>query len=290
MSYSNMHLQELFIIIILSFCANTIICGVYDYKVFESSEQTKDIFVKEQQLLKEFEKLEKLYQYHIDLVNTTMIEMIKAKVKLHKKATNVSSEVVKNPIAALRTIERTYKWKHKLFIEPKLKRNSSFANFMDDLIQTQQNMEKLLPFLKDLYDDAFIGTVRGIMMIQETYDLNLTEFATGKIFLDQEVSKKFSSASDYLDPTDLANIANIAFKMKWYDTALKYLRESVISYEQLPLEAKNDVPPWFINTLHEMKKNFTKVHNKSLLNKKKRVGEDWKLFPYLIDEGLFAKL
>ena len=76
--------------------------------------------------------------------------------------------------------------------------------------------------------------------------------------------------------------------MKWYDTALKFLKESISSLKRMPFNSNINIPPGLKQSLQRMKTKFVEFHNKSLMNKKKRIGEDWKLFPYLVDEGLSA--
>ena len=153
-------------------------------------------------------------------------------------------------------------------------------------MRIKQNIKKSLPFFNESTKNVLFGAVKGVMMIQETYDLNLTEFASGNFtYGDQMISDSFNIL-DQLDTLDLAVISKEAFKMKWYDTALKYLKESISSLQNMPLNRNINIPHGFEHILQQMRKKFSAFHNKSLINKKKRIGEDWKLFPYFVDQGL----
>ena len=129
------------------------------------------------------------------------------------------------------------------------------------------------------------GAQKGLIMLQETYDLNIREFAKGTI------RKEVASTSrkiDSLYPDDLASMSTIALNMfRWYDNSLQYLKASLEGFHNLSETQKKEfLPTNFKEKLLMMRSSYSVAHNEMLYKKRKHIGSDWKLFPYLVDKGV----
>ena len=245
------------------------------------------IFEKEKRILTELGKLYTLlHQYGTNLVNRTIRQRITTNERHLKGSMDVFSKLVKFPTTALRAVDN--KLESTSVTKPIANKWLSLSNINNGHIRIQENIEKMLPFFNESAEDVIFGAIKGVMMIQETYDLKIREFASGNFANDNQMISRSINKLDQLDTFDLTEIAKVAFQMGWYDTALKYLKESISSLKSTHLNLKINIPLGFNRNLQRMRKKFVEFHNTSLMNKRKRIGEDWKLFPYLIDNGLLA--
>jgi hypothetical protein len=72
--------------------------------------------------------------------------------------------------------------------------------------------------------------------------------------------------------------------MHWYDTSLKYLKRSIELVNEHFSEELNEGVNYIKSILLKMKIYFTTYHNTMLIERKRFIGEEWKLYPYIVDE------
>ena len=134
--------------------------------------------------------------------------------------------------------------------------------------------------------DLMKAACEGVIMLQETYDQNITEFSKGNLNVKsgfEENTRKIDS----LKVEDLLVMSNVAFNYyKWYDTAIKYLKEAFNMYYSQLMNSSNAKKYLEIeNRLLNMKNEYPLYHNDMWDKKITFIGPDWKMFPHKVDPG-----
>ena len=82
-------------------------------------------------------------------------------------------------------------------------------------------------------------------------------------------------------------MSNVAFNYyKWYDTAIKYLKEAFnMYYSQLVNSSNAKKYQEIENRLLNMKTEYPLYHNDMWDKKTNFIGPDWKMFPHKVDPG-----
>ena len=131
------------------------------------------------------------------------------------------------------------------------------------------------------------GAQKGLIMLHETYDLDIQDFAKGHLH-EKTGIEDGSRRPDSLQPDDLASMSSIAFNTyKWYDNSLKYLKEAMDLLSNISKEKNQNIWADFENTLLIIKKHYSTYHNELFQKKGIFIGEDWKLYRNIVDIGLF---
>ena len=194
----------LIIIIILQNCSYVYSSSLYDYGLFENFELTKDIFIQEQGVVKQLEDVRNaLYdQQH-------SVSQIGRGLELSTNEVDVTDTTFQDTSLPNKIV---YPFDLKdllLKVKPDEdnKTNSSSIKTRDihwhkDL--SHEDFSNNVPT-----HDIIIGASKGLLMIQETYNLNIKDFAKGN-FVTKYRSVNSSRQIDSLHPDDLANMATIA--------------------------------------------------------------------------------
>ena len=135
--------------------------------------------------------------------------------------------------------------------------------------------------------DIMKGGLRGLVMLQETYEQDIQLFSKGQLHLKSNIDTN-SRKKDSLKPDDLAAMSVLAFEFyKWYDNSLKYLREALKSFYLSSYVKKNrdNIMDGLEKYLLSMKIHYSSYHNQLHSKKKNILGNGWKLYPYIVDEG-----
>merc|ERR1719394_569955 len=116
-----------------------------------------------------------------------------------------------------------FEWE-KLFTEALIQFNSSF------LIKSSEISEKIDFYASNFPTsmDDIQGALNGLYRLQDSYNLNITQFASGTVSIEKLSPVKFQSYTGLIYE-DLKLIARIAFERKnyfrsveWFNEALKY--------------------------------------------------------------------
>ena len=259
------------IIKILLFLPIAAICDFYDYGIFENFEITKASFIKEQRIVRELEQMrDNLYQRkdYLDLY------------KEHLSTTNAVTEKLVD-----------FQVKDLFENRPFENKPDSYRDIYDEFTRNH-SLPDIFNFKYNVrMEKIFEEASKGLMMIHDTYDLDTKQFSRGHLNLKNGVEMK-SRKIDSLQPDDLASISTTAFRLHWYDTSLKYLREAIDLFNQISEEERRILllPSAFEDTLLQMKRGYSKYHNSLLIKKQQNIGPEWKLFPNLVNEGMNRKL
>ena len=249
------------------------ICSMYDFATIENVKITKARFIKEQHLVMSLKNMRnRLFCQICDMY-------------WHY---NVKFEMTKKDYA------RLIKVKSRNMVAVQVINHFCHSEFNKDLTYS------LLPqYLRNLHHVPEISTIdhtlsakhiikeclSGIMFLHETYDLNIEEFSKGKLYLKNEIDN--SRKTDKLQPDDLALASTIAFNNHWYSTGLKYLSESIIIvFNQHHTTEHNRYPSSFQNKMLNMKRGYSKYHTATLTKNNDTLEHQWKLRPYIVEEGL----
>ena len=248
----------------------------YEYLFLESFELSKDWFIKEQNLVKELtisrrnlygqivallSGTNEISQYHTDSILSDISDTEKYINLDMRNIRNYLNVTTMSPPATEYLIQSSTKRDTNLFSDIESIYNQSKASIVE-------------------------AAAKGVIMLQETYDQNITEYSKGHLRLKSGI-KRNTRSIDSLKLDDLTSMSTIAFDhYKWYDTSLKFLKEAFNSFYYLTLEEQRILPFDLEESLNKMKRRYTKVHNDLVVKKTNHIGPDWKTFPYMIDAGI----
>ena len=247
----------------------------YDYLFFENFELSKDLFVKEQNLVRE-----------LTISRRNLYNNIKA---LTSGIDNISQH---HPDSHPGDISGNEKWLNleirniRCHLDvttmfPPGTEYSMYNNTRDD--------RNLFSNIENIYNqpEALIleAAAKGVIMLQETYEQNITEYLKGHLRLKSGI-KRNGRGIDSLKVDDLASMSTIAFDhYKWYDTSIKYLKEAFNLFYSLTFEEQRMLHYNLEESLIKMKKQYPKYHNDLVAKKTNQIGPEWKIFPNMVDTG-----
>ena len=244
--------------------------------MFENFESTKSSFLKEQEFVKQLKNIRKSLNHKLE-----KLEVNENKNSNLKNNTSIYSE-----------------------IEASLKPNVFTS------LENPPSSDIEIPFLnehytihstsKKYYQDVFNHTLgfgdvenkeimraalQGLIMLQETYELDMQEYSKGQIRYKNQITKSYRNM-DSLNTEDLVTLSTIALNdFNWADNAITYLRAAIDTFNSIPTKEKTNQSDGFEKSLITMKNHLTVYHIEMLAKKDNPFGPDWKLHPYLIDPG-----
>ena len=258
---------------------NIAICGKYDFAVFENFEETRKIFSSEMKIVLFLGTINTDLAYRMGYLD----QMIKA-----EKTSYIFSS---SHLFRLFIIGSRY-YDVGLYIQSRLGREIIKRHKMRHSRNAIMALDIKYPLPAD---ELLSGALRGVMILHETYHLNLERFGRGEL-LDHATILK-SRKSDSLKADDLAFMAVEAFKMDCYDSSIKYINSSTNSYDR-PVFGQKQV--YYGSTQFEkmtlrIRRYYAKHHNNLLLQSRTTAGPlsegvQWKLFPNIVDEGSNMKI
>ena len=266
----------------------TVICDItsdkYSYLLFENFEMTKESFKKEQKLFTALQVNRKNLHYKLDELNHWTTEKLPSIVGRNLQKTN--EHTLENCFhISIKYMISTYFFRKKLFLndfQPEHHRVGDKYDFVFDF-------EKMY---RRTMIDIMKGGLRGLVMLQETYEQDIQLFSKGHLRLKSNIDTN-SRKIDSLKPDDLAAMSVLAFEFyKWYDNSLKYLKEALKSFYLSSYVKKNkdNVMDGLEIYLLSMKIHYSSYHNQLHSKKKNILGNGWKLYPYIVDEGRTTNL
>lgn len=167
-------------------------------------------------------------------------------------------------------------------IKPRILNNDSQKVMVDTfkIIKSYKNLQ--LPGNDP--QGTYIGAAKGVVMLLDTYQFDLQKLSHKEVTGKNGTTKRLR----VLDSVDLYKMAQTAFDMTWYDNAITCLR---IAWKLKEEESKAGAihQEDFVQTLRELTAVATRIHNQMVTKRMTRVGEDYKVFPYVIDEKTLKK-
>ena len=126
-------------------------------------------------------------------------------------------------------------------------------------------------------------SIKGILMLQTTYDLNITKLANAEVAIDErKIPLHTRMRHERLIAKDLIAIGKQAFMYGWYDTAILFILEAY----NMSIRKKET-----FEVFDASKRILTSVvayHNRKLLEYGSTFGENWKAFDYLVHIGIYC--
>jgi hypothetical protein len=158
-------------------------------------------------------------------------------------------------------------------------------SFVNDLLQHKSQRELINEVTVDFPTaDDFNGAVKGMVMLQETYEMLLDATVEGKVtyYTSQNLLKEFQGR-EQLMVDDLYLMSQKATSQLLFDVAIEFLRAA------LNLAKTVKVPNSIMIKIGTLKKNLVHMNNQHLLRWQQMVGTNYKVLPYLVDENLNYK-
>ena len=259
-----------------------IISEKYEYYLFENFEMTKDCFIKEQGINKALQ-INRQNLYH-------KMEALSHSIYISQEPSSAIGSNTQKFHA--QNFHDKLKFTFRLmFNKYQFRKLSIWSNFYSLYLKVKDDFNFLFDFEK-VYKRSTLeimdGALKGLVMLQETYEQDIKDFSKGHLHLNnKDIIEHISRKIDSLQPDDLAAMSTLAFEYyKWYDNSLIYLKEAFESYYSLSNEQRREMPTEdFEKSLLMMKKHYTSYHNQLLQKKDNILGDSWKLYPYPVDKG-----
>ena len=251
----------------------------YTYLLFENFEMTKQCFINEQKIISVLQLIRKTLHYKLNELNHCK----------NNKAPSITGS------KKHKTYEPGFRNGMHVTMNYMSTNHNIPKEFLSEDFQTEQNefddkYNYLLDF-ENIYKrhriDIIKGGWRGLIMLQETFEQDIDWFSKGHLHLKNNIDLS-SRKVDSLKSDDLAGMSTLAFDFyKWYDNSLKYLKEALESFYSISYKKKT--PGGVIGGLEkhmlEMKVHYSSYHNQLWRRKSNILGNGWKLYPHMVDEG-----
>ena len=223
----------------------------YDYLFFENFELSKDLFVKEQNLVRELMISRQNLYNNIKALTSGIDNISQQHPVLHPGDINGNEKWLNLEIRNIRSHLNV------TTMSPPGTEYSMYNNTKSDR-NLFSNIENVYNQPETLIVEA---AAKGVIMLQETYEQNITEYLKGHLRLKSGINRNGRSI-DSLKVDDLASMSTIAFDhYKWYDNRLKYLKAAFNSFYSLTLEEQRSLPYNLEESLNKMKRRNTKLNN-----------------------------
>ena len=240
-------------------------CIKYEYSIFENPELTNNIFLNE---LKISDALRHVFTHLSDQINI-LLKDIKQSLK-HRSVNKIPSVIGGN------------------IYQHVLKHNQFNLLHMNDYLAAKKKAFPNLNVTKMHSElDILKGAARGMLMLQETYHINVEVFA----------NNSFNSANEdnscarcinhgKLDEHDLAYISNVAYHQNWYDSAIIFLKRALTVVKTTAASNEIKYSNHFLRSIADMASLYATKNNRLLETRKLKVGPNWKLIPFAVDKGM----
>ena len=245
------------------------ISSKFDYLLFENFELTKQTFVEELIVLKDVKNI------------GSVLRMVSSELdlKINRKAEPVYNLIFQYEQSILH---------YKFSI---IKQMTESNTRLHEIRARYKNYFQSFNFER-VYDDVsrihiVIAALKGIIMLQDTYNLDIENFSKGNLDLKNNELVK-SRSVDSLQVEDLISMSGVAFnELKWYDASIRYLQQATEKFFSTSRNAYQS--SFFKEFLQEclalMTKWYPSYHNDMITKTNTSVGPDWKAFPLIVNEG-----
>jgi prolyl 4-hydroxylase len=232
-----------------------LICSSFGAKdIFSSMDEMKTLFEEEESLVKILEQSLKDTETQIDVIDTYIKHGYTSETR---PKLSDQEEYVSNPVNVYAMIRRLSK-----FWPPAMKQ-------LQTLEQNWPKVMKKTESLTSLKDGELFSASESMVLLHETYNLNLQDFAMGKLKTPGNDQKVYES-DQHLSGFDLYNFAKTAFNRKFYDLSYEFLQAAKWKSKL----DHNDTDHVYIS---QLEKTVVKTHDQVLIQKGP-IGETWRTF------------
>ncbi len=236
--------------------------------------------VEMRQLYENEEKLMNQVESHLEAVDKQIkiLDEFLELYKDHNVTQEEAEEYVSNPINTYVMIKRQSKeW-------PKVRE----AVFSD---KAKEDINDIVASLGmyDVTEEDLEGASNGLFLLQETYNFNITEFATGKLKIPEAQVRERGGGPTYVEDSslrahDLEILAKIAFNKDHYHRAYDFFQAAVAKAVQ------DKEKPEMIKILKSGLKTTIRIHDQYFLKKAEFGGlPEFKTYPYPLSPELAKK-
>ena len=256
-------------------------CSKFDFLLFENHQLTKASFIQEQEIFKNLRKIRQNLksQEHSFHENKTLV-CRQHSGSVHDSISHYSKSFKSKMIERIKNSLHT-----DLF---------HFCSTNEDYITNKQNNNYTFSF-EDVYQtvektNILKAALKGVIMLRETYVPNIEHFASGNLSLKN--GKLLSSRLiDSLSHLDLAMLSKIAFnEFNWFDSAIEWLKMAIKMYYKIRGSVTANYGIIVEDLLFSMRSKYSLYHNEMASKVDNPVGPDWKVYPYLVDEGKLVRI
>ena len=268
-----------FIVLVFVFYFPNAFCLTTDFLFFENFDLTKKSLLEEQVISRDLKQLRQNLVYQINDLNKMLrINQIAVEDKnsLNSKGIGIYNYEFNRRYTIIRIQLNEIKssFYGLVLAYRSFKRRHTFTFGYETVYTSFKNI------------DLVKAAVRGVIMLQETFNQNIDEFLQSYLTIKNNVLRD-GQKLNLLEPSDFIVIARIAFDdYKWFDTAIKYLKTAI----ELFYSKKN-----YLNTSNSrnledimsfMKKKYSQHHNEMLSRMDNPIGPEWKLYPTMVNPGI----
>ena len=248
---------------------NNVNCSKYDYLIFENFVVVKDIFIDE--------------QHRISILRDILKEKTLMAIVVYKSLMQSAKYAQKRYRSCVMKIllDKNFPLMYPIsLLEPYLVSNfeNNYNNDNSSVVYVRKNH-----VFNMSWQSIIEGAQKGIVMLHETFGLNIKEFANGMV----NKPKKYSHRStDSLKSEDLASMAVIAVDVfGWYDNSVVFVNEALSRLIYAYDVDGRYLPNEFHSLLVSMKNKLINIHNKMFVKKQRYIGYNWKLFSNVVSNG-----
>ncbi|XP_059097158.1 prolyl 4-hydroxylase subunit alpha-2-like isoform X2 [Tigriopus californicus] len=232
--------------------------------LFTSNEALANLFKQEEQMRHSIEA----YVARLDRQIHAMDQLINNHEHNSTESEEDAAEYVSNPINAYVLLKRTgIEW-------PKLRDGLFSESFINQTKEIEELIEHV-PKVSDLE-----GATNGIFLLQETYDLDMKEFALGRI-RDPQTGEMIEGQKQ-LSAFDLELLGKLSFNRGFYDRATEWIDAAIW------MAKRSNASEQIIQNFQGMLRTMQNKHD-VVLEKKGPRNRSWRTFLVPFDEKLRKK-
>ena len=234
---------------------------------FEHHELSKDTFLKEQKLVATLRKLRNMLEDRRQLIK-------RFANRVHGHSTNLGSGTPEDSITAFNVLKRS------ALILPNFK--SVLAQASDNLSSIKASVNKTIADFPTEQD--YNGAVKGLVMLHETYMLDLDAANKGKLaYITSQFLYNEFLGREKLQTDDYYEMSSKATSQFLFDVGIEFLRAAFVQAE------KKKPAATLMKKMKTLRKNLVHLNNQHLLKWQKMLGVNYKCFPFLVDENMNPK-
>ena len=200
---------------------------------------------------------------------------------------NHMGDDVQHPIGAMRLLSKTFRATRDLDAAFETQASTQFQ----DMEMVNQNF-----FVNGTTNEPLViinGALEGLLELQATYNLDMVDFSNGYY---KSLSKNYNikgvpfEGRAKLEVDDLLGLASLADRRRLYDTTLAMIRAAEIRFKTTALLDGSTLHSGKVaEAIKSFKHQTLTLHNKLLSRKRERVGDEFQVNPYIVDDQTLLK-
>ena len=247
------------------------ICSKFDYLLFENFELTKQTFLEEQIVLKNIKNIGNVLR---TIYSDLDLKVNRTSEPMYNLVSQYEQSILRDKSTFIQQMTELSKRLHEI--------RTSYKEYFQTYLF---GFEKVYGDITRI--DILIAAQKGMIMLQDTYNLDLKLFSKGNLNLKNNQLVK-SRSVDSLQVEDLISMSGVAFnEFQWYDASIRYLKQATDNFFSTSRNAYQSslFKEFLQECLALMTKWYPSYHNDMITKTNTSVGPDWKAFPLIVNEG-----